>query len=358
MLPYILFLIIIIFAAFWELINPKANNFLIVRFVFFSFLLLAGLTDGNGLDWFGTETEDGYGLIDYRSLGFEGLKKFEPGFVLINIILGNFHLFIFLMCFVCFLLVWRTIEWGCNYKNLALFVFLATMTLYCYMGVYRHAIAQTILISSWPFIENRRKMAFLILLASTFHISSIIGLLLLLIPRSFIINFKYYIVIALITYVLRDYILPILQIISIFLPGETFGKINHYISADDFGSGISLLLLSSKLILLLFANWYFDKRDVKQCFLYNTYAISILLFFLFSFSPSFARVSLLFSCTEILLVPVTFEKILQKAKSKFSYSRIILLPYFFFIIVLYSYTYFKYLIPYSNIYIPYNSILF
>lgn len=357
MLPYILYIIILIFTTFVEISKTKVNYGMMVGVIFFSFLLLAGLTDGNGLDWFGTSLTEGYGLIDYRALGFDELKRFEPGFVLVNIILGNFHLFIFTMCFVCFLMVWRTIKWGCNYRILALFVFLSSMTLYCYMGVYRHAIAQTVLICSWQYFNDRKKLALFVVIACTFHISASIALLYLFIPRSKVVDIKFWALIALIAFIIRPHILPILMNHVMFLPGESLGKIILYMNADDFDSGVSMLLLLSKLLLFLFAYNYFDRKDEKQSFLLNMYALSILLLMIISLSPTFARMSLFFSCAEILLIPITFEKIISKRRIGVNFSHIVAFPYFLFVIVLYTYSYFNLLIPFSDIYIPYKSIL-
>lgn len=358
MFPYILYIALLVIAAFSEQRTPQSRHRLWVIFIFLSFVILAGFTNGNGLDWYGNEVSDGYALIDYKSLNYSELSNFEPGFVFVNKVLGNFHLFLIVMCVACFYMVWHTIKWGSKYKLLALFVYLSSMTLYCYMGVYRHAIAQTIIICSWPYMNNKKKFALFIFAACLFHYAAAIAFLYFLIPKNRVIRLGYYGIIGLVAFCARSYVLPILMVLAVFFPGQTAGKLALYLNADDFGSEFSIPLLLSKIIIFLFAYYYIDRRDEKQCFLTNAYAVSILLFIVVTFSPTFARLSLFFSCTEIILLPITLENIFKKSSKNMNHGNMMPLIYLLLIIVIYTYSYFRILIPYRDIYIPYHSLLF
>lgn len=358
MLPYLILLILSLFAATINIYKKQLNSPLLFGILFFLFVLLVAFTDGNGLDWYGTNYTEGYALIDYRSLGFEELVRFEPGFVLVNIILGNFHLFLFTMSVVCFMMVWDVIKKNCTYKYIALFVYISSMTLYCYMGVYRHAIAQTIIIFSWNYINDRKKMALCLLAACLFHYSAVIAFLYLLIPKKRVFTLRVCFVLLLMAFIIRPLLQPILTMVAVLaLPGETAGKINLYLSGDDMGSGISMLLLLYKMFVFLFAYKYLrTSGDKLNNFLINTYFISILLFMTITISPTFGRLVMFFSCVEILIMPLTIYQLVKRG-NRTQQGSVIPLMYFSIISILSFYSYIKMLYDFSNIYLPYKSIL-
>lgn len=358
MVPYIFYISVLVVAAFRDLFNRTANNRVLVGFIFIFFVLLVGFTDGNGLDWRDTINGEGYSELDYRALGLDGVKKFEPGFMLLNIILGDFRLFLIFMSISCFLLIWSVINHGSSYKLIALFVYLCSMTLYCYMGVYRHALALTIVIYSWKYIDDKRKLFLCILLACTFHYSAAIAFLYILLFRLSIVSLKRWAIIGGIGLLIQPYILPLIISISPFLPGETAGKILLYMNSDDFGSGISYKLLMLKCVIFLFAYYNINKDNQKQCFLLNSYGLSIILFIVITFSPTFARLVDYFSCTDILLIPFTMENLIKKTKRYGRTFTMVPLLYFLLVISTYVYSFFNMLDKFDHIYIPYKSILF
>lgn len=356
----------IICALLYDSMHVGAQSRFLNVLIFTSFVLLVGFTDGNGLDWYGSDNLEGYSEIDYRSLGFSELTRFEPGFVLLNIILGNFRFFLIVMSIVCYYMVWYTIRHMCKYKYIALFVYLASMTLYCYMGVYRHAIAQTIIIYSWNYIDNRKKMLGILILACLFHYSAFISLLYLLIPKTSFISIKKFTFIAVGSFLIRPLIIPAIILLALIMPGETSGKIDLYMNGDDFGTGVSSMLLFSKFALFFFASKYLNRNNVYHCYLFNVYAVSLLLYMTICFSPSFARMVLFFSCSEILLVSFIYQNIkekhlilknIQAANSSFKSYNSISIIYLLCILFLYIYTFVNTLLKFNMIYIPYKSIL-
>lgn len=355
MFIYILFVTIIILAALCNLNSRQFDNKVLLSIIFLFFVVLVSFTDGNGLDWYGENNLDGYALINYRSLGFENLKRFEPGFVLLNMILGDFHRFLFVMAVGAFIMVWKTINKECEYKYIGVFVYLATMTLYFYMGIYRQAIAQTILIYSWQYRYNRKIFLLLILLACMFHYSAGIALLYLTIPKENVLPIKYCCVLLLLALGIRPFILPLLLSLSMYLPGETSGKIGFYVNGDDFGTSISYSLLLLKLLIYGGAYIALEKRK-KSCFFLNMFGLSIIIYLILSFSPTFGRLTYFFSCSEIILVPLTIDGMFKKIKS-YARSKIIPVLYTLLVICLYTYSYFSMLDKFSNVYIPYKSIL-
>lgn len=358
MFPYIILIVIPFLIALDEALTRKGKSQIIVGLIFSIFVLIVGLTDGNGLDWYGTSTTEGYGLIDYRAEGFDNLNRFEPGFVLVNIILGDFHLFLFVISVICFLLVWKVIKYECKYKYIGLFVFLSTMSLYCYMGVYRHAIAQTLVIYSWLFIDKPKKQLFFILLAITFHYSAFICLLYLVISKiGKVLSLKLILCIVLIGILVRPYLLPIFQFISFFMPGETAGKLDSYINSDDFEYSFSLSLFIFRLFIYIMAYICIDNSKRRNCFYLNSYAISIILYCVICFSPTFARLVMFFACTEIIIVPLTVYYLKEK-KTIIYLTYQVQMCFFLIVSMLYMYMYFKSIIENPDTYLPYKSILF
>lgn len=358
MFPYFLLIFFPFLAALFSLGKRDYNGSVLFGIIFLVFVLIVAFTDGNGLDWYGTSETEGYALVDFRFQGFEGLKRYEPGFVFVNLLLGDFHFFLFVMSVTCFLMVWDVIRKNCSYKYIGLFVYIVTMALYCYMGVYRHAIAQTILIYSWKFIDDKKKLSLLILTACMFHYSAAIAFLYFLIPKDKYLSLSKCSLVMFVVFLIRPYILPIVGLVSFFMPGETAGKIDLYLNADDYGAGLSIPLLVFKLFIFLSAYYYLrNNKNSINCFLVNTYVISIILYLTISFSPSFGRLVLFFSCSEILLVPITINQIIVSTRVK-RCSPAIPFSYFVFVLGIYMYTYFSFIMSYSEIYLPYKSILF
>lgn len=363
MLPYFVLILVPLILAILE-INGKRNSNSI--FYLILFVLIVGGTDGNGLDWFGTNGTDGYAFIDYRGLGYDDLINFEPGFVFVNKLLGKFHIFLLLMSFTCYLLVWGVIKQECKYKFIGLFVFIASMTLYCYMGVYRHAIAQTLIIYSWKFRNSRKLQSLILFMACLFHYSAIIAFLYLFIPKNKIISIKVFILLLVLGVLIRSSIMPILSVIAAFMPGNTANKFDYYIATGSSDEAFSITLLLFRIFTFLLAYYYINKKSSRDIFFVNTFAISIILYVTICISPSFGRMIMFFSCTEIILIPLilerTKEKILlhrQNTSCRLSNNKYynFFNVYFYLFVILYLYQYFNYLIGWRDIYIPYNSIL-
>lgn len=363
MIPYLIPLTVSFFYATLNFNKKHVYSPFLLGSIFFLFVLLVAFTDGNGLDWYGSDETEGYAMVDYRALGFEELIRYEPGFILVNIILGNFHLFLFVMSIICFLLVWDVIKKNCSYKYIGLFVYIATMTLYCYMGVYRHAIAQTILIYSWNYIDDKKKLSIIILLACLFHYSAAVAFLYFLIPQKSYFSRKICLLLFLLAIIIRPVVQPLmawlLALTSFLLPGQTAGKINLYMNGDEVGSGISIPLLIFKLFVFICAFFYLKTRKTKiNCFLVNAYFISIILYITITIAPTFARLVHYFSCTIILLIPITIDRMKDTSKAKRSNGAFIPVFYFFAIVVLHYYIYIKTILDFSDVYLPYKSILF
>lgn len=351
---------LIILPFLFALIELRGSQHVIKQWwlIFVLFVIIIGGTNGNGIDW------DGYFVqySDYRNLSLEELIQFEPGFALLLIVLGDCHVFLFFMAILCFLMVFSTLKHECRYPVVGLFIYIITMSLYMYMGVYRHAIAQSIVIYAWQYRYCNKKFILLLVLACMFHYSSVIALFYFFIPRKTRLPIKTLLLLLILGYLLRSYLVTALSLSSGFFPAIIAGKLGIYMNSEEFGTSFSILFFLFKLFTFVVCYKKISRNDENSAFFINAYAISIILYLVISFTPSFGRLVYYYSCTEIILIPIllsnfAYDYNTSKLKSLRKNCDISVLVFMLFTFV-YSYMYTQSLLSYYDIFVPYKSIIF
>lgn len=348
--PYIILWIVPFILAFREVFYKEhsKNAYLWITLIF---VVIVGGTNGNGPDWYAYEN------IQYTTFDFQELIQFEPLFILVYKICGNFHVFLFCMATICFAMVARTLKKESPYPFFSILFFISTYTLFCYMGILRQAFALTLIIYSWNYRDNRKIEFLFLLLAIGFHYSSAIALFYLLIPRNKIIGIKMALFGLVIGLAIRPILLSSLAYSMSVISNVVAGKLLLYLDSDGLTTFSFSYFLSMVLILLLM-NVYMDKTERKDIFYYNAYIISIYVYLFLTFSPTFGRLVMYYGAVQINLAAIILYNCGAKFRNgKCSQSTYILL--FCVLVTLSSYIYFGGLVSnFEGVYVPYKSILY
>lgn len=366
MIPYILLIFIPFLFAFIELTYIKPQGYYPIRgsriqlhkiriilsvLLMVLFVIVVGTTDGNGLDWW---TDDGgYAKIDYSKISVFDWSSFEGGFVLVNQLTGNFHFFIFCMALVCFAITLKVIRIESPYIIVSLFIFIASNALYQFMGVYRHAIAQTIVMLLWITNTNRKKQFLIVLAAMTFHIAAAIALFYFFIPRKKIYNIQQITMIVITSVIIRYLLIFLMPVILTLALGPVGDKLSFYDNNDGSSGAFGLNYFLFRCFIVLTSYFFINKHNRKHVFYYNTYVISVAIYIALTLSPTFYRLSMFFSSVEIILIPI----IIDEVRKKFRYNANYIFMFFIFSF-LYIYLFFVTLRQGFELYVPYKSILF
>ena len=350
MIPYIILWTIPFILAIREVFYKEHFKYAYLG-VAFIFVVIVGGTNGNGPDWYAYES------IQYTTFDFQELIQFEPLFILVYKICGNFHVFLFCMAAICFAMIARTLKKESPYPFFSILAFISTYTLFCYMGILRQAFALTLIIYSWNYRDNRKIELLFLLLAIGFHYSSAIALFYLFIPRNKIIGIKIVILGLIIGLAIRPILLSSLAYSISIISNVAASKLLFYLDSDG-STTFSFSYFLSMLLILLLMNTYMDKTGKKDIFYYNAYIISIYVYLFLTFSPTFGRLVMYYSAVQINLVAIILYNCGAKFRiGKCSQSSYTLL--FCTLIALSCYMYFGSLISnFEGVYVPYKSILF
>lgn len=368
MIPYIILVVIPFVFGLCELICQKyqaiGSNVSIVRYGFqsniekvaswiclFIFIFIVGGTDGNGLDWW--TTTGGYAKVNYNSISLLDWSQFEGGFVLANQLAGNFHVFIFLMALVCFFIVLRIVKYESPFPIISLFIFIVSSTLYSFMGVYRHAIAQTIVMLVWLYRDNWKKQILIVLIAMCFHVAAIVGIIYIFIPKSKVLPKKIIIGGLLCCFLVRIAVMYALPLMLSFLWGPIGEKLEYYALTEGFEGSFGLNYFIFRCLIVWIAYLVIDRNDKRQVFYFNAYLLSVAVYIALTISDTFFRLAMFFSVSEIVLIPIILRQIKRKSMQSLYHA----LSYILFA-AMYSYSYFKQLIESKSFYLPYKSIFF
>lgn len=344
MFIYIFFVISTAFCAIIEYISNNSNkalSYFLYIFIAILFVGIAGLTDGNGLDW------NAYKDIMNEHISINdiwGHPQYEPLFLLSYKLFPTYSLFLFVFVCINLFLISKTIFKYSPYITISLFVYICVYYFLGIMGQIRQAFAISIIIFAWSYVEQRRFLIY-ILLAGLFHVSAFICLLYYVIPNH-LLKKKYYLFVLL--FVSFSYVFFQKFIFSL-LDSFASGKVLYYLVNEEAAISISFLLY--KILLFLLILFKIDKNN-DSLFLnkiLNIYFLSILLYLILSFSSSIGgRIILYFSITEILIIPYLF-----KFYMNMKFGALIFILFLSFNI----YQYFSFLTSYSDIYIPYRCLL-
>lgn len=366
MIPYLLLVLIPFLLGTIELVGQKYNKlytssvkqqtvstseYIGCWICIIVFSIIVGGTDGNGVDWW-TST-GGYAKIDYSQISLLDWSQFEGGFVLANQLAGNFHVFIFFMSLICIFIVFKIVIRESPYPLVSLTFFILSTALYLFMGVYRHAIAETIVMLAWLCRENRKKQFVIILLGMTFHIAAAVALIYLIIPQRKILPKKGIIMILGISILFRMTITILLPLLLPFVGGAVGEKLVYYEATEGFEGSFGFNYFLFRCFIVFMAYLYIDKKDKRQVFYFNTYLLSVAVYIALTISDTFFRLSMFFSISEVVLIPIVIRQI--KKKHKYSLMHIAM---FLLFSIMYFYTYFKQLYESAQFYIPYKSVFY
>lgn len=310
------------------------------------FIGIGGLTKVNGLDF------DAYLSIFNYSISFTDIGEFvqfEPFFLLLCSLFPSYEVFIFVFMIINLYLISKTIFRYSPYPCLSLFVYISIYYLLGPMGQLRQAIALSIMIYAWRFFSDKKFLLF-ILVASLFHYSALLCLVIYFIPNK-LYEKKVYIIFIILAFVLflpaQKLMINILTHFIGSIDSIIGAKLEIYMSREEAIISIPLLMYKLMITFLLLLKRK-NLLAISSIFpkLLNMYIFSLSLYLFLSFSGTInGRLTLYFSLSEILLLPLLFE-VLRKQQIRFIIYPLILL--------LCAYQYFSFLFDFSTVFIPYK----
>lgn len=178
-LPYILLFALLIVASMFEVTNVKQAQLKWIRWGVLAFLLVfIGLRYNTGADW------ELYTKA-YENLALRGnIMKWEPGFYsfmyVIRYVFGNYYVLQFFATLFLLFALNRFYTRNSSYPILLITLFTFLFFNSILMAQIRQSIALAIILLGSPYIFERDlpKFTLIIVLASMFHITSIVALLL------------------------------------------------------------------------------------------------------------------------------------------------------------------------------------
>ena len=298
---YLLIGFIIIIIAYLEVIeNSPAFSRYSILLISLTLILFAGLRHNVGTDW-----EAYYNVYKYRDVGF-----IEMGYMFLNNTFSDFKLpyniFLLTINSISIILVYKFIYKNSYLLVIPILIFYSDLYIYFNLSGIRQAIAIAITCYSITFaIEKRRaKFLMLTLLASLFHITSLIFVLAYYIPKSKI-KTKH----LLLTLCLFYVTFLAINNISFFNNENLLKKILWYTSFQENPPDLFTLYIIGTIkrfivvgLIILFGNNLLKKNNNRYFF--NIYLFGLIIYLSsYMLSPDIGvRISSYFIIFEIILV--------------------------------------------------------
>lgn len=285
-----------------ELFNKKYsyyNTWIITAF----FILFAGIRYGVGNDYF--SYYDNYLGINHGT----GTDSTEIIYVLLNKVL-SFELIIFFFSFFSFLFLKKAIDYFCPRYGVTAYLIFYTFFLITYeLHIIRQGLAISMILYGYKFLFEKKYVNYIliVILASMFHVSSII-----LLPFIFLVRINItvkiqiiFFVFSLIMLIFQDSIITIYYFLATNTP-----ILNKYLlvyrQAERSSYGVSSGMILDLLVLLFFMIKQKTLND-KENFLFRIFFISVVLTFVLSLDPAALRLTYYFRTVNIFLIPLLFE---------------------------------------------------
>lgn len=322
-------------------------------------ILFSGLRWTTGTDW--------AAYYEYFTT-LDNINSFESGYVIFTEIFkwfsDSYSLFVLLDSVIAIFLITYVIRKASAMPNTSLLVFYCSYFLVNYFGSNRRIIAIGLIFLAGYLILNHRKWWALlcILLASTFHTSSLIFVLAFFIPKGFTLNIRWVIGILLACFLLSmTNVLTqiLLRIVEIFIGDSPFaGKVTNYVvNASGYNQSLlqnvlGLVKRSFWIIVLLLCKKHIYKVMAKDRFnyFYNMYFFSVCFYTLANNTIDLLKVAgIYFSIFEIILIPyilLAFRVIAER----------ILINVVFILYFNLQFYSSLFLNPFTNLYVPYLSV--
>ena len=292
--------------------SKKFSNYSLI-FISISMVLFASLRDKVGTDWdayfeFYTDT------TDRVEIGYSYINNL---FSFLNI---PYNIFLFFINGLSVSLIFLFLKNNTKLKVIGLLLFFSNLYLYYNFSGIRQGIAISITCFSITYAINKQLIKFilLILIAASFHFSSIIFIIAYFLPRfSFNYRQKYFlIIIFVIFYFFLDYI-------SDWITLYTIKNANFYVNLQDKSDSLLQTFLIGLVIrlLIVFIVFIFHKKIflIDNCrYFFNIYLFGIFLFFsTYMISPDIGvRLSSYFTIFDLVIVG-NLIFVLQRQSNRF-----------------------------------------
>lgn len=227
----------------------------------------------------------------------------EKGYAFLNHILPSFRAVFFVLA-----LATITLQLFFLYKYspapfASVFFYIGVFLYASAMGQYRQALALAIVIWAFVYYENKKKFFILIAVACLFHVSALIGLLILFMPKH-LCKFKTYVCFFILALVIN------LTAGSLFM--SFFGHLTPFIAnkLEAYSiqeAGMNLGFNRTMLLrIIIFALFYMNRRVILKYkygeLFFNLYFVSLMMYMGLGFLPQLAgRGSIYFSYMELVL---------------------------------------------------------
>ena len=313
-----MFYILIMFLAVILILPLKKYKKTKIGKVFFilSFLvsfLPAGLRYGIGTDYF-------YTYVPYFYWIGTGKREFsEIGFNLLNKVIynwfGDYRVLFFVTAFIILAFIYKSI-WDNSDDILksVLIIFVGQAYFYS-MNMVRQAIAMAIILYAFKYLKNKKyfKLFLCIIVASTFHVSALCMIPILLLSQLKIKLFTKIIILASL-FIFQPIILKLVEIII------SFTKYNWYYTEGLYTEDIALSLVIQNVVIFIldsyFQKIYKDKISDEYKTLSNINFLGICMMALSSYVPLIYRIVRYCTIFQILFIP----KMLNQSEIKFNKS--------------------------------------
>jgi hypothetical protein len=291
---------------------------------------------------------DTIGHIEYFKLGnnfYKAISFKEPGYTLLSYIViflkGNFNLFLIIYSLISLIILIKFIKKYSYYPFMSLYVFYSLYFFHQNMSRLRLSMSVMILMVSLNYLYKKRKIKFIltVFLAASFHVSSLIFLLLLVFDHLNLTR-KKIISLLLISifsglfftgYFYREILVNLESYLSIGYFGLNrllrYASIKKY-SVRTGGWGGFAYHLGQSILLLYFYN-FIDKFKRKEIVIFKTYLLGLILYFFFFDIPVLGRLSIGFRFTEIIIITY-YIKLVKDKNLRITFVMIMLLVIFIF----------------------------
>ncbi len=331
-MPYLVIGFVFTVLSFLEIIAKDKRIFKII-FIIFSILLilLVGLRDGTSV---GTDSPAYYQFYLDRNPAVElGYKLINDFFSSLGI---NYNIFLLCLNSILILNISRFIKFNSYYLLFPLFIYFSDFYFYYNFSGIRQATAISFIALSIFYIFNNKKItaSFLIVIASFFHVTSLIFFVAFFLPKEKIDFSKYlkFLFFVVILFLIGEYAINSVPYLS--------SKFIYYTSmqeqADDivnsyFIGAIRRLLVVSGVV-LVFRNFF---NDSKNIYFFNLYLVGFIIYLLsYLISPEFGvRLGSYFTVIDCVLI----ARYIQFSRSLT--NRIVLFLFFAAIAIYKIYTY-------------------
>jgi hypothetical protein len=341
-----LFSLVEIFNLIGKDANKKIHKLFFALFTLFAIFFVGFRACGFDYDSYANLFED-FQMPGWRENA--DINMIEYGYAYLNHLLGNYYLVLITMALFTITLQFTFIYKYSPYPFLTVFLILGVMLYPSIMGQYRQALAIGIVL--WAFVDRKNKVRFLILifLASIFHATAIICLVVYFVPDKYFKSLIYFLILG-VGFVLNFGLKAFVISIAALLPALMSEKVDIYSSTEDYVLGLNMAMIVRILIIIIFL---VNKKKIESypnnALYFNIYFLSVFIYLAFGALPQIAlRGGVYFFYLEFLLVAI----LVYQSKAFMRYV------YLLFFMALSIWRQIGFFVEWSDDYIPYVNILF